>query len=378
MKATPEPVLIKTWLVEPMSKEVLSVLERVGSSADVRKIAVMPDVHVAGEVCVGMVIATSRLIYPAAVGGDIGCGMSALSFDCAADVLADARLAARIMDGLYNGVPANRRVTAVELDSDLAADQLSAPSLERLKWRDGAVQLGTLGRGNHFLELHSDQEGRLWLMVHSGSRGMGQAIRDYHVGAATSDKTGLAYLDSSTPAGQAYLSDAAWAVRYAEANRRLMAEATADVVHDVFGVDVVAGSYFGCDHNHVRRETHAGQELLVHRKGAAPAGPGVPGIIPGSMGSVSFHVEVRGCAESMCSSAHGAGRAMSRKDAARKISARALGEQMAGVWFDRRKSRSLREEAPRAYKDIGAVMRAQRDLVKVVRRLRPMLSYKGV
>jgi tRNA-splicing ligase RtcB (3'-phosphate/5'-hydroxy nucleic acid ligase) len=156
-----------------------------------------------------------------------------------------------------------------------------------------------------------------------------------------------------------------------------MVDAAASLVADVLGIGPDGASFLECDHNHVRREVHGGDLLWVHRKGAMRLGPGEGGVVPGSMGSPSFHVEGRGHPGALCSSAHGAGRALSRAEARRRIGARTLLREVSGVWFDHRLSDRLREEAPSAYKDVGAVMRAQRDLVKIVRRLSPVLAYKA-
>lgn len=177
---------IRRWLAEPLPRDVAAALERLARCPDVRHVAVMPDVHLAHDVCVGTVVATSTLLYPSAVGGDIGCGMAALAFDAgAADVLGEESRAAALMAALYDRVPANRQRAARELPAELAERVLSHSSLETIKRRDGRVQLGTLGRGNHFLEFQADEEeGRLWVMLHTGSRGVGQAIRDHHLEAA--------------------------------------------------------------------------------------------------------------------------------------------------------------------------------------------------
>lgn len=238
--------------------------------------------------------------------------------------------------------------------------------------------MGTLGGGNHFVELQSDDDdGRLWLMIHSGSRAMGQAIREHHVSRAAAAGGGLRALDADTDAGRDYLNDVAWARRYADANRRAMAEAVARCVEAECRAPLLPETLVTCDHNHVAREEHFGHSLLVHRKGAMPAAAGAPGVLPGSMGTLSFHVQGRGCVESLRSSAHGAGRAHSREQARRRVTARDLCRQMGGVWFDYRIAESLRDEAPAAYKDVRAVLRAQHELVRVVRTLRPLLSYKN-
>jgi tRNA-splicing ligase RtcB len=368
-----------TWLVEPLSREVAAALQRLAASDDVQRIAVMPDVHLAEDVCIGTVVATQRLIYPPAVGGDIGCGVAALRFDCEAERLRDRAPAAWLLARLYDDVPALQHpvARAPELPRELGDAPLSDARLERIKRREGRLEFGTLGRGNHFLELQHDEEGGAWLMVHSGSRALGQAIRDHHLRDAPRAASGLSYVDAESARGQAYLDDVAWALRYAEASRRVMAERAAALLDERLGVSADWSSFVSCHHNHVRREEHDGVRLWVHRKGAIPAALGERGIIPGSMGSPSHHVEGRGLAAALSSSSHGAGRAMSRSEARRVVSRRDLERQLDGVLFDHRRAEQLRDEAPAAYKDIRAVMRAQRPLTRIVRTLRPLLSYKG-
>lgn len=370
------------WLIEPLPADVARSLDRLARLEDVRQVAVMPDVHLAGDVCNGTVIATRDLIYPLAVGGDIGCGMLAIACDLQADQMAsDELMAGRVLAGLYERVPANkhrRNHRPLELPPELRERELSTSSLERLKQRDGLFQLGTLGRGNHFVEFQSDEDGRLWLMLHSGSRGLGQAITDHHLRIAQSSRSGLGALSSSTAAGQAYLSDLNWAIEYAMQNRLAMAEAAATILQSLFGTSLDWSTLIHCHHNHVTRERHGDEDLWVHRKGALPADENVPGVIPGSMGSRSFHVAGRGEPTALRSSSHGAGRTMARQLARQKISRRDLHQQMRGVWFDWRQSDELRDEAPGAYKEIGRVMRAQRELTRIVRELRPALVYKGL
>jgi tRNA-splicing ligase RtcB len=379
---TPLPKIAR-WLCEPLPKDVAQSIERIAAADDVRHIAVMPDVHLSGDVCVGLAVATRRLIYPAAVGGDIGCGMAAIAVNADAELLKEERNAANLLAGLARSVPAMRHSRATqpaELPIDLNETTLSDSRLIRLVARDGRVQFGTLGRGNHFLEFQRDQENRLWIMLHSGSRAMGQAITGHHVRIAEhlSRRKRLPLLDSETPEGAAYLADVAWAVLYAKQNRLAMLRATDELISRLFGVELDWRTLIHANHNHVCRETHQREEFWVHRKGALPAVDGIAGVIPGSMGSPSFHVTGRGCADSLCSSSHGAGRALSRSEASRSISTRQLDREMRGVWFDSRQAEHLRDEAPSAYKDIRAVMRAQRDLIRIDRQLEPILSYKGV
>ncbi len=380
MTPSTTPVPLHHWLAEPLPRDVALALERLARTEDVRHIAVMPDIHLARDVCTGTVLATGQRLYPQAVGSDLGCGMAALRFECSARVLADERAAARLLAGLYRSVPALRHPRATlraQLPGPLASDALSDARLEKLKQRDGRVQFATLGRGNHFLEFQADAEEGLWVMVHSGSRAIGQAIATHHLRQAQPANTGLLYLDAESDAGRRYLQDLRWACAYAEESRRAMLEAVAGLMHELFGVAADRASLLQCNHNHVRRETHFGVPLWVHRKGAVPAHAGEPGIIPGSMGSASFHVTGRGNAESLCSSSHGAGRRLSRTEARQAIQAEDLERQLRAVWFDHRLANALREEAPAAYKDIQQVMRAQRELTRMVRQLRPVLCYKG-
>jgi tRNA-splicing ligase RtcB len=296
-----------------------------------------------------MALGTSRLLYPGAVGGDIGCGMLAIAFDTEADAIGHGSVAGKVLAELYRTIPGHRRHrrSALPMPKDLGALQLSDPSLDAIAREEGALQLGTLGGGNHFVELQSDESNQLWLMIHSGSRAMGQAIRQHHVRA------------------------------YAAANRAAMGECVAHVLRSVLGASPVESMTVACDHNHVQREEHGGRLIYVHRKGAMPAAVGTPGVLPGSMGTLSYHVEGRGCENALNSSAHGAGRRFSRAAARETFSASDLKHQMRNVWFDPRKVHALREEAPNAYKDVRAVLRAQSELVRVTRTLRPLLAYKS-
>jgi hypothetical protein len=191
--------VLHQWTAAPPPHDVQDALARLRHAEDVARVAVMPDVHLAEDVCIGTVVATRTTLLPAAVGGDIGCGMAAIAFDADADLLADEHAAAAVLDGLMRAVPAQRWPDRQPLPDDLAERPLSDPALEGHKRRIGGLQLGTLGRGNHFLELQADDAGRLWLMVHSGSRGLGQAIRDHHDARAARLRGGLRGLPADTP-----------------------------------------------------------------------------------------------------------------------------------------------------------------------------------
>ena len=380
-------------------------VERLGRSEGVVHIALMPDAHLAEHVCVGTVVATSDRLIPDAVGGDAGCGMAALRFDCDADRI-DATVAARIFDELEARVPILKHRAPQSWPDELATGALE-PSLARMAEREGRRQLGTLGRGNHFIELQRDDhlgrsaprrhpdtcerqqvsayrhsaalldQGALWAMIHTGSRAMGGAIRERFLKRAQADRSGLRFLRADSDDGAAYLRAIEWARAYAAFSRRTIGDHVRAILQDVLGAEPDESSWIDVDHNHVRRETHLSRELWVHRKGAMHAPAGALGIIPGSMGSASFHVEGRGLPEALASCSHGAGRAMSRTEARKQIGLARLLRETRGVWIDRRVAAHLREEAPSAYKDVGAVMRAQRELVRIVRRLSPVLVYKG-
>ena len=370
---------MRMWLTAPLGHEVAEALGRLQHAPDVQRIAVMPDVHLANDICVGVVLATSRLIYPQAVGGDIGCGMIAVATNSTAERLRDPKAAGQILAGFTKAIPSRRRnrQAVIALPQDLDSVELSNARLESIRRTEGALEFATLGSGNHFLELQADEEDLLWLMIHSGSRALGQAIRDHHLAGAQIVDGRFRALEADSERGAAYLHDLDWARRYAAASRRAMATEAERVIQDAIGARLLWETFITTDHNHVTLEQHGASNFWVHRKGAMALQAGELGVLPGSMGTLSFHVEGRGCKEALNSSAHGAGRAMSRSDAARKVSRAELQRQMKGVWFDWRLADAIRDEAPSAYKDIRAVLKDQRDLVKVRRTLKPLLNYKG-
>ena len=369
------------WVAGPVAPEVERSLRALGGQPDVQYMAVMPDVHLSTEVCVGVVLATRERIYPAAVGSDIGCGMAAIRLDAQGELLRHEGRAARLLLALPQVVPIIRHggpTAPARLPDELRRFSLRGGRLERLKAREGLAQFGTLGRGNHFVEFQRDEQERLWLMVHSGSRAMGPAIQQHHLGGARPRPgEGLPWLHADSEAGRAYLAHARWAVRYAWLSRQHMVRRICELVEELFGVSAHRESLVQCQHNHVQREHHLGQELWVHRKGALEASDGVEGMIPGAMGRPSYHVTGRGHEPALRSSSHGAGRSESRAATRRRVSVRGLLREADGLLFDRRKARALREEAPSAYKEIEQVMRAQRALTRIRRKLWPILVYKG-
>jgi tRNA-splicing ligase RtcB len=362
-----------------MERDVRATIQRIRGGEDVAHVAVMPDVHLARDVCVGTVMATRRLVYPAAVGGDIGCGMLAIGFDADANLLREPKFAGQLLRMIGERIPVHRRHRRrlLSLPKQLTSESLSHPELQGILNDVGTLQLGTLGGGNHFVELQSDDDRRLWLMIHSGSRAMGQAIRGHHLARAQVRSASMMALDTDAPTGQAYLHDQTWARAYASANRRAMADQVLQLMREEFRIDAVESSTIECDHNHVQPEVHFGQQLVVHRKGAMPADADRPGVIPGSMGTLSYHVIGKGCEAALRSSAHGAGRRFSRTAARERFTRTDLRRQMQQVWFDPRLSDALRDESPGSYKDVRQVMTAQAELVSITRTLRPMLVYKG-
>ena len=373
--------MVHKWLAGKISSDLTRKLEKLAASEDVVRVAVMPDIHEGPSVPNGCVIATRRFIYPEAVGKDIGCGISAIQFGWPAENINKRALEA-ILRGLTTSVPALKhpRARAVsDLPESCAANTLSNNFLAKTSQRDGVLQLGTMGRGNHFVELQQDMRGMLWAMVHSGSRGMGEAITSFHLQRATrSSVSGLAFLDLTEDAGQSYYCDMKWAKKYATESRLLILNRVADLVERELGAALIEDTYIDSPHNFARVEDHFGEQLIIHRKSANSAREGELGIIPGSMSTGSRIVTGRGNAEALHSSAHGAGRAMSRKVAAQNINAKTLTAMMRGIVYQNERAEHLRDEAPGAYKNLNEVMQAQVDLVRTENTLSTILNYKGI
>ena len=251
-------------------------------------------------------------------------------------------------------------------------DSLSAPSLQSAADRDGRYQLGTLGRGNHFLELQVDEEQNYWLLVHSGSRAMGQAVTAFHE-SSTAMTRSIASLDANSELGQAYLQDLAWCRSYASANRRKLLSRAVQLLGNLITVHADFQKLKETDHNHLEVRG----ELLIHRKGAQGIAPGGWGVVPGSMASATYHIEGRACEDSLDSCSHGAGRNLTRTEAAESLALRDVRRSLAEVTCDESQVTNLIDESPLVYRDIEAVLRAQRDLVKRTRKLMPLLTLKG-
>jgi RNA-splicing ligase RtcB len=349
-------------------------------------VALMPDAHVGIGATVGSVIATRGAVIPSAVGVDIGCGMIAAELDIIESQLPDSLepLLSRIEKAIPAGVGKGHDRVARNADRWLAAHR-PATDLSGDRAAKAAKQFGTLGSGNHFVELCVDERSRCWVVLHSGSRGIGNQLAQGHIAKARKlakeamlglEDWDLAWFTQGTPEFEAYIADMLWAQDYARANReQMMDNAMREVLH-LFGFGTETRRV-NCHHNFTQQETHAGRQLWITRKGAIKADRGDLGIIPGSMGTRSYIVEGKGNPASWMSCAHGAGRRHSRTQAKKLFTAGDLAAQMAGkVWLTSRAD-ALVDEIPSAYKDIDQVMADQADLVEVRHTLRQLLNYKG-
>jgi tRNA-splicing ligase RtcB len=364
-------------------------------------VAVMPDVHLGRGATVGSVIPTRAAIIPAAVGVDIGCGMCALRTDLRASDLPDSL--ARLRSGIEKRIPVGFRSHGTAVDANaygergallsrqgtaLAERYRALEIRDVLRVHDHAkpwLQLGTLGGGNHFIEVCLDEASRVWVMLHSGSRGIGNQIGQAAIAMAREvaeredrllrDRD-LAWLDEGSPEFRMYVEGLRWAQDYAAHNRALMLLAVIAALEREFRREVAVFEHaIQCHHNYANVEEHFGESIWVTRKGAVSARAGELGIIPGSMGAKSFIVRGKGNPESYCSCSHGAGRRLSRTAAKQRFSVSDLREQTQGV--ECRKDLGVVDEIPGAYKDIDQVIAAQADLVEVVHTLKQVLCVKG-
>jgi tRNA-splicing ligase RtcB len=350
-------------------------------------VALMPDAHIGIGATIGSVIPTENAVIPSAVGVDIGCGMVAVRTDVRQDQLPDDLKP--LLHEIEHAVPAgvgkgHSRVTK-DAESWLASRRPPRDLTDK-QIRTTLAQFGTLGSGNHFLEVSVDEADKVWIVLHSGSRGIGNQLATAHISKAKSEMKralisledrDLAYFVQGTPEFDAYIADMQWAQDYAMANRAQMIDAAVAVLLQFLGFGAET-ERVNCHHNFAARERHSGKDIWVTRKGAIKADVGDLGIIPGSMGARTFIVRGKGNELSYNSCSHGAGRRMSRGQARKQITEEALREQMAGrTWLDDR-ARSLLDEGPDAYKDIEQVMRDQADLVEIVHELDGLVNYKGL
>ncbi len=385
-------VPIKLWArPEAVESAALDQLRAVAALPWVaHHVAVMPDVHVGKGATVGSVVAMRGAVAPAAVGVDIGCGMAAVRTSLDADRLPDnlKKVRARIEDAIPVGFDAHDAPAWGAADATTSAEAKGlmdrfgelTPDVQRNTVK-AARQLGTLGGGNHFIELCLDTEARVWLMLHSGSRNIGKELAEIHMARARRLEHNQALRDrdlavflAGTPEMAAYRHDLYWAQEYARVNRAIMLALYQDVLRG-FWPGIAFDDAVSCHHNYVAEETHFGETLFVTRKGAIRAGLGEMGIIPGSMGTKSYLVRGRGNPQAFESASHGAGRRMSRGKAKAKFTVADLRAQTAGV--ECRKDAGVLDEIPGAYKSIDEVMAAQEDLVDIVAELKQVLCVKG-
>lgn len=350
-------------------------------------VALMPDAHLGKGATVGSVIPTLDAIIPAAVGVDIGCGMIAVrtQFHAGDFTTKDLRAlrvaietAIPLSAGKYNAAVTETAAARIaELEADASVDYARFAA----NWR---LQLGSLGSGNHFIEVTVDEEQRVWLFLHSGSRGIGNKIAVHHIKVAAGlcrkwhialPDPDLAYLVTDTPEFDDYLRDLHWAQKFALLNREEMMERVAACVEAWAGEGVVASERVNCHHNFTQRETHFGKQVWVSRKGAIEADLGRPGLVPGSMGTASYVVSGLGNPLSLNSSPHGAGRAFSRSAARRQFTGEDLRASMKGIEY--RDTDAFIDEIPAAYKDIDQVMADAADLVEIRHTLRQIVNVKG-
>jgi tRNA-splicing ligase RtcB len=350
-------------------------------------VALMPDAHVGIGATVGSVIPTDGAIIPAAVGVDIGCGMIATETDLNAADLPDTLRAlmplieARIPAGVGKG-----HATAPP-GTDTALAELGVPhtELDGKQTRVVAEQFGTLGSGNHFVEVCLDERDKVWTVLHSGSRGIGNQLASRHIAAAKKlakawfiplEDPDLAYFVQGTPQFDAYIQDMLWAQRYAMASRKRMAEAANRSLFEIVGHGHMVRT-INCHHNFTQTEHHHGRDLWITRKGAIKADIGDEGVIPGSMGTRSYIVAGKGNPSSYNSCSHGAGRRLSRSQARKHLTVASLEAAMGERIWNADKARTLLDEHPGAYKDIDQVMADQTDLVTIQHTLRQVFNYKG-
>ncbi len=357
-------------------------------------IAAMPDVHMGKGATVGSVIPTRGAIIPAAVGVDIGCGMNAIRLSIKAKDLPDnlrgLRLA--IEESIPVGFNMHKTVRARHSTIQSLSGRLDRIidkhkkiySMRKRPYQTWIRQIGTLGGGNHFIELCLDENDDVWVMLHSGSRGVGNAIGQYFISLAKKDMgqhlinlpdKDLAYFKEGARHFDDYIEAVEWAQDYAMANRREMMDLILAVLRKKLPKFGITREAINCHHNYVSQEVHFGEKVFVTRKGAIRAGLGELGIIPGSMGAKSFIVRGKGNPQSFCSCSHGAGRKMSRSAAKRNFSEQDVVQQTIGV--ECRKDRGVIDEIPAAYKDIDQVMDNQRDLIEVVHTLKQIVCVKG-
>jgi tRNA-splicing ligase RtcB (3'-phosphate/5'-hydroxy nucleic acid ligase) len=381
---TTEKVPIKLWLseVEPGALQQAKDIANLPFAA--HHVAIMPDCHQGFGMPIGGVLATRGVIIPNAVGVDIGCGMCALRTSLTG---ASQKDLINIVEEIKKNIPVGFRHHKKPQPSVLLPPVEHDLPVTRREFENASYQIGTLGGGNHFIELQMGSDGHLWIMVHSGSRNLGKKVADHYFRTAMKLNMEnykamkiprqLAFLPLDSAEGELYEKEMNYCINFAFANRKHMMEAVSLIILDHFP-EVEFSDIINIAHNFAKRETHFGEELIVHRKGATPARKGETCIIPGSQGSNSFIATGRGNPESFESCSHGAGRVMGRKQAQRTLDLKAEKEILdsKGIIHGISRQKDL-DEATSAYKDINLVMKLQADLVEIVTELQPLAVVKG-
>lgn len=347
-------------------------------------VALMPDAHVGIGATVGSVIPTRGAVIPAAVGVDIGCGMIAVETPFTSGALPDDLT--KLHGWIATVVPAGVGKAHGKVDVDPFDGMRAAPHMTSKQWDTAAKQMGTLGSGNHFVEVCLDERDRVWIVLHSGSRSIGNQLAKEHIENARGlmeryfidlEDRDLAYFVEGTEEFDDYITAMLWAQDYALRNRDVMMDAVLGQVRGFIGYDFDETQRINCHHNFTERENHRGHNMWITRKGAIRARDTDLGVIPGSMGTRSYIVRGKGSTSSYCSCSHGAGRRLSRGQARRTLDLDGLHEQMKGKAWNEADAAALLDEDPRSYKDIDQVMEDQADLVDVLHTLTQILNYKG-
>jgi len=379
-----EKVPIKLWLDDIEPGALAQAMNLANLPFVFHHVAIMPDAHQGFGMPIGGVMATAGVVVPNAVGVDIGCGMCAVPTDLSEIAPADLK---KIMAGIRRLIPLGFNHHKSARDEAWMPVRLGKLPLVEQEFRNALTQVGTLGGGNHFIEIQRGNDGLIWLMLHSGSRNLGFRVANHYNQLASEINTNksspvpkawqLAHLDLASTAGRNYLAEMAYCVQFALQNRLLMLEMVKEALIEQLGA-MEFGEVINIAHNYAALEEHFGREVVIHRKGATSAAKDQLGIIPGSQGSKSYIVRGLGNPESFRSCSHGAGRLMGRKEAQRTLDLEVEKGRLdqLGVIHALR-SRSDLDEAAGAYKDIGTVIAAQADLVEVMVELTPLAVIKG-
>jgi tRNA-splicing ligase RtcB len=380
---------IKLWLNEIEDGAMKQAINLANLPFAFKHIVIMPDCHLGYGMPIGGVLATKGVVIPNAVGVDIGCGMSAVKTSLHNIEMNKLRIIMSCIRGLVPlGFKHHKKARDPEQMPEGKSMKIDEMPVVSREYNSALYQLGTLGGGNHFIEIQKGSDGFIWLMVHSGSRNIGKQVADHYnkLAMKLNDKWGeseyrkwqLAYLPGNSDEGIIYWNEMRFCIDFAFANRQLMINNIISVFRNEFGEKIKFAPLINIAHNYASRENHFGEQVIVHRKGATQAKKGQTGIIPGSQGTNSYIVRGKGNMDSFESCSHGAGRVMGRKQAQRSLdlSKEIKDLDKKNILHSIRSKKDL-DEAPSAYKDIKEVMRNQSDLVEIIVELKPMAVIKG-